>query len=158
MSLRVQELEPGVVRLALSSWRGRVVGYEVSAYLLGGVLVDSGFPGERRALVDAVRVLAPRGAVITHWHEDHSGNAPALARLGVPLLMHAECAATLRLPPSIGAYRPLVRGRTGRMAPTLATFALGPRRAAPPTTPTRHRRVGDRRRAQRAVAAVVGVT
>ena len=44
MSLTVQEIEPGVLRLALSGWRGRAVGYEVSAYLLDGVLVDSGFP------------------------------------------------------------------------------------------------------------------
>ena len=126
MSLTVREVEPGVLRLALSSWRGRAVGYEVSAYLLGGVLVDSGFPGERRALVDAVRALAPRGAVITHWHEDHSGNAPTLARLGVPLLMHAECEATLRMRPHIGAYRRFVWGRTERLSGRLAAFDAAP--------------------------------
>lgn len=120
------EVEPGVLRLALSGWRGRAVGYEVSAYLIGGVLVDSGFPGARQALLDAVRVLTPRGAVITHWHEDHSGNAPALARLGVPLLMHAECETTLRMRPRIGAYRRFVWGRSEELCDNVVAFDPAP--------------------------------
>ncbi|MBC7673097.1 MAG: MBL fold metallo-hydrolase [Polaromonas sp.] len=126
MSLAVQEIEPGVMRLAMSGWRGRAVGYEVSAYLLDGVLVDSGFPGARRALLGAVKALAPRGAVITHWHEDHSGNAPALARLGLPLLMHPQCEATLRARPRIGAYRRFVWGRTEPFREGVTVFDVAP--------------------------------
>lgn len=122
VSLSVGEVEPGVLRLALSGWRGRAVGYEVSAYLIGGVLIDSGFPGARQALLRAVRALAPRGALITHWHEDHSGNAPDLARLGVPLLMHAECEATLRMRPRIGAYRRFVWGRPEKLCDNVVAF------------------------------------
>lgn len=126
MSLAVQEIEPGVLRLAMSGWRGRAVGYEVSAYLLHGVLVDSGFPGARRALLGAVAALAPRGAVITHWHEDHSGNVPALARLGVPLLMHPECEGTLRARPRIGAYRRFAWGRTEPFREGVTVFDVAP--------------------------------
>ncbi len=126
MSLTTSAVEPGVIRLRMSSWRGRTVGYEVNAYLLGGVLVDSGFPGVQRALLDAVRTLAPRGAVITHDHEDHAGNAPALARMGLPLLMHPECEAVLRARPRIGAYRRLVWGRTEQLREGLATFDAAP--------------------------------
>ncbi|CAN5900143.1 MBL fold metallo-hydrolase [soil metagenome] len=126
MSLTTYEVEPGVIRLRMSGWRGRAVGYEVNAYLLGGVLVDSGFPGVQRALLDAVRTLAPRGAVITHWHEDHGGNAPALARLGVPLLMHPDCEVVLRARPHIRAYRRVVWGRTERLREGLAAFDAAP--------------------------------
>ena len=126
VSLTVREVEPGVLRLAMSGWRGRAVGYEVSAYLLGGVLVDSGFPGSRRALLGAVAALQPRGAVITHWHEDHSGNASALARLGVPLRMDPDCEATLRARPRIGAYRRFVWGRTERLCDAMTPFDTAP--------------------------------
>lgn len=126
MSLTTHEVEPGVIRLRMSGWRGRAVGYEVNAYVLGGVLVDSGFPGARRALPDVVRRLAPRGAVITHWHEDHAGNVPALARLGVPLLMHPDCEALLRARPHIRAYRRFVWGRTERLCEGLAAFDAAP--------------------------------
>ena len=122
----MHKVEPGVIRLRMSSWRGRAVGYEVNAYLLGGVLVDSGFPGVQRALLDAVRTLSPRGAVITHQHEDHAGNAPALARLGVPVLMHPGCEAVLRARPHIRAYRRLVWGRTERLRDGLVAFDAAP--------------------------------
>lgn len=126
MSLTTYEIEPGVIRLRMNGWRGRAVGYEVNAYMLGDVLVDSGFPGVQRALLDAVRTLAPRGAVMTHSHEDHSGNAPALAQLGVPLLMHPACEAVLRAHAHIGAYRRFVWGRTKKLGEGLATFDAAP--------------------------------
>ena len=126
MSLTTSEVEPGVIRLRMSGWSGRAVGYEVSAYLLGGVLVDSGFPGVQRALLDAVRTLAPRGAVITHDHEDHSGNAPALARMGLPMLMHPDCETVLRARPHIGMYRRIVWGRPERLRAGLAAFDAAP--------------------------------
>ena len=44
MRLSIDEVEPGVRRLRMRSWRGALVGYDVSAYLLGDVLVDTGFP------------------------------------------------------------------------------------------------------------------
>ena len=44
MRLSVEEVEPGVRRLRMRRWRGALVGYDVSAYLLGDLLVDTGFP------------------------------------------------------------------------------------------------------------------
>ena len=126
MGLTTSTVAPGVIRLRMCGWRGRAVGYEVNAYLLAGVLVDSGFPGVQRALLDAVRTLAPRGGVITHDHEDHSGNAPALARMGLPLLMHPDCEAVLRERPHIGAYRRIVWGRPERLREALAVFDAAP--------------------------------
>ena len=126
VTITIDEVRPGVRRLALSSRWGRMVGYEVSAYLLHGVLVDSGFPRARSELLDAVRSLAPRGIVVTHWHEDHAGNAPELAALGVGMLMHQRCEQTLREHPPIRFYRRSVWGQSHRLSVELTPFDPSP--------------------------------
>src|SRR5665213_3086996 len=126
MSLSITQIEPGVTRVAMSTWRGRAVGYDVSAYLMRGVLIDTGFCDVQGELLDAVRALRPRGAIVTHWHEDHGGNVPALARLGVPMRMHEHCEATLRARPSIRAYRHIVWGQTAPLVATIVPFDPAP--------------------------------
>ena len=126
VTLSVEKIEDGVVRLRFSSWRGRAMGYDVSAYLVHGVLVDTGFPGVRAEVLDVIRALGPRGAVVTHWHEDHAGNAPALAALRLPVHMHERCEATLRARPPIRAYRRIVWGRTARLSVPLVDFNPAP--------------------------------
>ncbi len=122
----MEQVEPGVVRLALSSWHGRQVGYEVSAYLVRGVLVDTGFPKVRAEVMEFVRDMEPRGAIVTHWHEDHAGNTQALAAAGIPLHMHWRCESTLRAHPAIGLYRELVWGGSPRLSLPITTFDPGP--------------------------------
>lgn len=122
----MEEIEPGVTRLRLSTWRGRLVGYDVSAYLLRGVLVDTGFAHAGDELLAALDRLAPRAAIVTHWHEDHAGNVEALARRGVPIRMHATCDATLRARPSIGAYRHFVWGQPPRLMAPRADIDVAP--------------------------------
>jgi glyoxylase-like metal-dependent hydrolase (beta-lactamase superfamily II) len=131
MSLDVEEIESGVTRLRLSSWRGRLVGYEVSAYLLDGVLVDTGFPRGARAMGAAVDALKPRGAIVTHWHEDHAGNVPLLASRGLPLVMHPACESALRSQPSVRLYRHLVWGQTPRFDQTRRDFDPAPLEIVP---------------------------
>jgi endoribonuclease LACTB2 len=126
MRLSAEEIEPGVRRLRMRSWRGAAVGYDVSAYVLGDVLVDTGFPRGGRALVGAVEALRPRGVVLTHWHEDHAGNAPALAASGIPMAMHAECEVLLRERPAIRFYRRAVWGQTERLRAPLRRFDPAP--------------------------------
>ena len=126
MSCSVEQVEPGVVRLALSSWEGRRVGYEVSAWLLRGVLVDTGFPKVRTEVLDFVRDMEPRGAIVTHWHEDHAGNTQALAAAGVPLRMHSRCESTLRAHPAIKLYRELVWGGSPRLSLPIVGFDPSP--------------------------------
>jgi glyoxylase-like metal-dependent hydrolase (beta-lactamase superfamily II) len=126
MSLSTEVVEAGVTRLRMRNWRGALFGYDVSAYLLGDVLVDTGFPRASSALVAAVRQIRPRGVVVTHWHEDHAGNAPALAALGVPLAMPSGCEALLRERPPIRLYRREVWGRTARLTTALEAFDPSP--------------------------------
>ena len=126
MTLAIEPVEPEVTRLRMRSWQGRLVGYEVSAYVVRGVLIDTGFAHVRRELLAAMDTLAPRGAIVTHWHEDHAGNAPALAARGLPLLMHGESEARLRARPAIRAYRQVVWGATPRLTAPLTPFDPGP--------------------------------
>ncbi|MEO7457655.1 MAG: MBL fold metallo-hydrolase [Gemmatimonadaceae bacterium] len=126
MSNFVEQVEPGVVRLALSGWWGRRVGYVVSAYLVRGVLVDTGFPKVRDEVMQFVRDMEPRGAIVTHWHEDHAGNVQALAMAGVPLRMHSRCESALRAHPAIGMYRELVWGAAPRLSVPMTTFDPAP--------------------------------
>jgi glyoxylase-like metal-dependent hydrolase (beta-lactamase superfamily II) len=100
-----------VTRVRLWSRLGAAAGYDVSVYLVHGVLIDSGFPRAARELSRLVSELNPSGAMITHWHEDHAGNAATLARLGVPLAMSDATFGMLRERPQIRLYRRLVWGR-----------------------------------------------
>ena len=116
MSFALEQVEREVMRLRLRSWQGRLAGYEVSAYVLRGVLVDTGFVRVAAELTAALDELRPRGAVVTHWHEDHAGNVPLLAARGLPLRLHASCEAILRSRPPIGLYRHIVWGQTPALA------------------------------------------
>lgn len=105
--LRPERLGP-VTRLRMSSARSRLVGYEVSAYVVDGVLVDTGFPGIRAELARWLDANPLRGAMVTHQHEDHAGNVHLLAARGVPLAIPAATLAVLRAAPRIALYRAAV--------------------------------------------------
>jgi ribonuclease/clavin/mitogillin len=104
-----------VTRIDCSTAISRAFGYRVSAYLVRGVLVDSGFPLVGGQLATALRGMRLRGALVTHYHEDHSGNVERLARAGIPVGMAAETLARIRRPRPIGLYRRVCWGS----APTL---------------------------------------
>lgn len=128
MSLHVELVEPGVTRLHMRSWQGRLAGYEVSAYVLDGVLVDAGAPRGWSDLAPVVRQFAVRGAIITHLHEDHAGNVAELAGMGVPLLVHPSAEAALRAPERIGLYRRIVWGTPRALTEPVRAFDPAPLR------------------------------
>lgn len=99
-----------VLRLSMSSLGSRAIRYAASAYLVRDVLVDTGIPKARAALLRFLDARAAaghalRGAVVTHQHEDHAGNVRALAARGVPLAMSAATLAAVRVVAPLGAYR-----------------------------------------------------
>ena len=126
MTLALEAVEPQVTRIRMGSWQGRMFGYEVSAYLIAGVLVDTGFPRVAATFAPVVDTLRPRGAIVTHWHEDHAGNVPLLAARGLPMRLHPQCEAILRERPPIGLYRHVVWGRSPRLVAPVREFDPAP--------------------------------
>ncbi|MBC8089120.1 MAG: MBL fold metallo-hydrolase [Phycisphaerae bacterium] len=106
-----------VVAVRLTWPRSQFAGYGVYVFVVRGALIDCGFPGVARSFAKLVRKLSPRGAFITHHHEDHAGNVEQLARLGIPLGMDATTASLLKHPAPIGMYRHVV----WKSAPPLTT-------------------------------------
>lgn len=99
------ETHGDVTQLAFSTLTSRAMGFGVSAFLVRGVLVDSGFPAVRSDLVAWLGRARPEGALLTHWHEDHAGNADELATHGIAVGMPPGTESRLRAFGHIGFYR-----------------------------------------------------
>jgi ribonuclease/clavin/mitogillin len=104
-----------VVRLRMSTAASRAVALDVSAYVVRGILVDTGFPRGRRILERALAATPVHAVAVTHWHEDHAGNVPAMAERGLPFLIHPETERILRAHPRIRLYRHVVWGSPQRL-------------------------------------------
>jgi endoribonuclease LACTB2 len=112
-----------VLRLRLWTRRSALAGYDVSAFVVRGVLVDTGFPHAWRDLGRALPALDLRGVIVTHWHEDHAGNAPQLAALGkLPLWMAPYTEQKLRERQQVKLYRHVIWGRPLRLAVEFVRF------------------------------------
>ncbi len=122
-----------VTRLRMSTWRSRSIGYEVSAYLTRGVLIDCGFPDVGRQLAPLLDALRPTGAIITHAHEDHAGNVARLARRGIPLDIGPASLDELRAGHRVRAYRRYTWGQPRPFTDAFTPFSPEPFRliAAP---------------------------
>jgi glyoxylase-like metal-dependent hydrolase (beta-lactamase superfamily II) len=125
VTLRIERYE-GVTRLRMQSAAGRITGYDVSAYLVRGVLVDTGFHRAASELTRALAELRPRAAIVTHWHEDHAGNVELLASRGIPLLLRDETADILRRRPPVRLYRRVVWGHPPRLRSPVVPFDAAP--------------------------------
>ncbi len=104
------EAHDDVTRVRLSSWQSRLAGYEVSVYLVRGMMIDSGFPSAAPDVVRLARERAVTGALITHHHEDHSGGAAALAAAGIALAIPPVVEAVVRAAAHVPLYRRVVWG------------------------------------------------
>jgi glyoxylase-like metal-dependent hydrolase (beta-lactamase superfamily II) len=114
-----------VQRIRMWTRRSMAVGYDVSAYLIRGVLVDTGFRHVATELESALAALKPRGVIVTHWHEDHAGNAPTLAER-FPMWMADSTEAKLRERQQVKFYRHFTWGRPKAMRVALRGFDAAP--------------------------------
>jgi len=91
--------------------------YWVAAYLVGGLLIDTGCANTRDEFLTALAAetgtgAEPRTAVNTHYHEDHIGADRALqVRFGTRVFAPGPSVPLIKDPPPIPDYRLLVWGR-----------------------------------------------
>ena len=121
MTTRVEQFGD-VRRLRMSSVGGRLVGIDVSAYVVRGVMIDTGFHRVRDEVTSAIASLDVEGVIVTHWHEDHAGNVAALARLGMPICLAPGTESTLRAQPEIQLYRRSIWGRPPALESPIVPF------------------------------------
>jgi glyoxylase-like metal-dependent hydrolase (beta-lactamase superfamily II) len=82
-------------------------------YYLNGLLIDTGQHHMQRHALDAIGDLPVRQILLTHHHEDHSGNAAAFQKkTGAPVRGHILTASKLRKGYRIRLYQHLIWGRT----------------------------------------------
>ncbi|MEO8448451.1 MAG: MBL fold metallo-hydrolase [Gemmatimonadota bacterium] len=105
-----------VTQVECSSVRSRAIGFGVNAFLYRGLLIDTAFPGLRREFDAFLASQAIAGAVLTHHHEDHSGNLDLLIARGIPVDAAAETLLEVRKPGGLPFYRLWTWGR--RRVPT----------------------------------------
>jgi len=120
-----------VRRVRMWTRRSMLFGYDVSAYLIRGILIDTGFRNAGRAFRRAVEDLRPRGIVVTHWHEDHAGNVPVLAPTGTPIWLSEYTDRKLREHEHMKLYRHVIWGRTAALRGSVVPFDPSPIRMIP---------------------------
>lgn len=117
-SIKVEDLGDGITAYRLRSRWTRMLGFEVSFYRVGDLLVDTGFAHALPLVLQALEEAEISAICCTHHHEDHTGNVGALAeRHGCPVYVsqpeHLETEGLDRLLP----YRRLFWGVPWRFIP-----------------------------------------
>lgn len=80
-------------------------------YLAGSVLIDTGLPHMRSAVIEMVAHERISVVLLTHYHEDHSGNAAAIkSRFNIPVHGSPETVRKLSRPYRIFPYQRLIWG------------------------------------------------
>ena len=97
----------------------RAIGYKVSAFLHRRMLIDTGMPRAGRHLARFLDADPVAGTIVTHWHEDHSGNLPLLARRGVPVAVSDATLALMPATQSLPFYRWALWGEADPVTETL---------------------------------------
>jgi len=81
-------------------------------YHVDGLLIDTGHVNMRREICETLKGLTVNQMIITHHHEDHSGNIQAVSNLfDCPVYASAKCADIMKAPPLISPAQYLTWGR-----------------------------------------------
>ena len=90
--VRLDDVGNDVTRIRMLSLGARLLGFKVDAYLVGNILIDTGFSYVQSPLLAALEDRDIRVVCCTHNHEDHTGSCAAIAAAhDCPVyLRHAE--------------------------------------------------------------------
>ncbi len=99
----------------VTSWWGqaRLLNYRLKVFVFAvdDLLVDAGSWSLRRPFWSFFGDRMPRRVALTHMHEDHCGNAAALAERGAAILAPASGLDQASVEPRLPLYRRLIWGR-----------------------------------------------
>ncbi len=85
----------------------------VCCYIAGGVLIDTGQSHMEKAVIDIARSHKLSSVLLTHHHEDHSGNAAVLKQIfHLPVMAHPLTVAKMQYPYKIFPYQHWMWGAT----------------------------------------------
>jgi len=85
--------------------------YWVSAYLVDGLLIDTGCAHTAYELVDFLKDFNVHTAVNTHYHEDHIGANSLLQKtLGIDIFAHKDSVPLINKVPELYPYQEMVWG------------------------------------------------
>ena len=83
--------------------------YWVAAYLVDGILIDSGSDYTAQEFVSFLEDKDVRVLVNTHFHEDHiGGNSTVKARFNIDILAHKDSIPHIRERPKLNPYQEIV--------------------------------------------------
>lgn len=89
----------------------------VYVYVLDGVIIDTGQSNMRKYVIEQLRNIRPQAILLTHHHEDHSGNAFALGnRHRVDVLGHPLTAQKMAAKRKILPYQRYIWGKSENVA------------------------------------------
>ena len=80
LRLNATDIGDGVTRISLSSRFSRFIGMKTVCFLVGDILIDSGFSHGGELLIEYLDDKTFSAIALTHNHEDHSGNCGTLSR------------------------------------------------------------------------------
>lgn len=99
-----------VIRIRLANTILGIPLYEVSAYLMDGLLIDTGCPATATEILSFAKKSDIQYITITHHHEDHAGGLITLKSLGLPIVSSPKTKQILSSLPKVQFYRRLVWG------------------------------------------------
>ncbi len=83
----------------------------VHTYFIDGLLIDTGQSNCRRQVLSAIKDLNVEQVLITHYHEDHSGNIKGVKQLfDVPVYASEKCCEIMKNPPRISLPQKILWG------------------------------------------------
>lgn len=78
--LSATEIGDGITQISVSNRLSRLQGFDVTCFLVGGILIDTGFSKVGELLLEYLDGRTIGAIACTHNHEDHSGNCGVLSR------------------------------------------------------------------------------
>lgn len=97
-------------------------------YMIDGVLIDTGFSRMEKNVLELLKEEPPHTILLTHFHEDHSGNAAAIKkRYNAKICGSLPTARLMAALPKILPYEHLVWGRASEsdVDPVAESIDLG---------------------------------